>query len=724
MTEKDIKTGADDASSTATKNESFVIDAEFEGMVGQLVPTTDNVDTPALTFRVWVLGTFFCCAVAFANQILFLFRTNPIAISSFVTVLLSYPLGRIMAATLPGYKFNLFGIEVNLNPGPFSVKEHVLINVFGSTGSSSIYAFYNLGAQEVFFDLKLGTGWDLLFIFASATMGFGLAGICRRFLIRPSNMIWPAVLPSVALFTAFHKTATKGNASDGHKHMSQIKFFGIAAVAMTLWQTLGPGYLSKMLVNLPLLCWIAPKDNLVLQRLGSPKWGVGIMSLSLDWGVIGSTPMAIPFWASVNNFVSWALFAWLLVPLAWQGNWFKQGPWPAETGLNATHLFDGKGIRFQAREAVDPKTRTLNESLFLKRVSPIHFTPLFASAYFGHISSLVASIVHTTLFFGPDIARRFKNAKYDKDDIHCKLIDKYPEVPESWFYGFFIVTGRAHHRCRPMGRYRLAHLGHVPRHRACHCRYRSHRCHLCHSGCTLGLNVVSQFVIGLIIPGRPIFMMAFKCVCFAVSWQCRDLLIDLKIGHYMKVPPRHIFIAQLTSQFIAGFVAYGAYRFWMADPIHTEWIQKLGRVQGIGADWGSANLHTYYSAALIWGAIGAKRFFFDTQYAPVIWLGALCGLLLPIVLWIGHKYVGGQWWVLAHPAILLSPNGPGPTTSGYLPTFIVAFIFQFVAYRYRQAWWARYNYVLATAFDVGVSLVALVTGISQIEGPEWYVSSR
>ncbi|ORZ37375.1 OPT oligopeptide transporter protein-domain-containing protein [Catenaria anguillulae PL171] len=634
MTEKDLKDVKASTEGEVEQQKSFVIDEEFESMIADLVPTTDDMDTPSLTFRVWVLGLIFCCGVAFANQI-FLFRTNQIVLSSFVTVLLSYPLGRIMAATLPSYKLNIFGYVLDTNPGPFSVKEHVLINVWGSTGSSGIYAFYNLGAQEIFYDLKLGAFWDLLFIFASSTMGFGLAGICRLYLI-------------------------------------------------------GPGYMSKMLQYIPLLCWIAPKSNTFLQQLGSPKWGPGVLSLTLDWTTFGSAAMAIPFWSAMNQFISWVLFAWLLGPLAWQQNWFGQGPWPKLVPYNSTGLFDGKGVRFSAAQVIRKTDRALDEEKFKAR-GVIHMTPFFASAYFGHMASLFAAITHTWIFYGADIMARVRNAKYDKDDIHCKLIDKYPEVPDSWYWVFFAITGVL---ITVVGQFggidlpiwatllavALAIVGTVPTIMI-----------FATAGVTLGLNVVSQFTIGLI------------CVCFAVSWQCRDLLIDLKIGHYMKIPPRDIFISQLVSQFIAGF----------------QWVVDAGNAQGMGAEWGGLSFNTYYSASLIWGAIGAKRFFFETQYAPVIWVGVVAGITLPIVLKLGHKFVGGQMWILAHPAILLAPNGPGSNNGYALTSMIVSFFSQFYAYRYRQEWWKRYNYVLATAFDVGCAIVSLVIAFSGAEFLEW-----
>ena len=56
--------------------------------------------------------------MSFINVLLF-FRTNPVGLPATVAVLLSYPMGVAWATFLPRHSF--------LNPGPFSIKEHVLI---------------------------------------------------------------------------------------------------------------------------------------------------------------------------------------------------------------------------------------------------------------------------------------------------------------------------------------------------------------------------------------------------------------------------------------------------------------------------------------------------------------------------------------------------------------------------------------------------------------------
>ena len=51
-------------------------------------------------------------------------------------MLLSFPMGKLWALYAP--KVSLFGIS--LNPGPFTIKEHVIIYIMSGIGASPAYA--------------------------------------------------------------------------------------------------------------------------------------------------------------------------------------------------------------------------------------------------------------------------------------------------------------------------------------------------------------------------------------------------------------------------------------------------------------------------------------------------------------------------------------------------------------------------------------------------------
>ena len=53
-----------------------------------------------------------------------------------IPLLVSLPIGKLWARYLPNV--TLFGLE--LNPGPFTIKEHVITTIMASVGSSPAYA--------------------------------------------------------------------------------------------------------------------------------------------------------------------------------------------------------------------------------------------------------------------------------------------------------------------------------------------------------------------------------------------------------------------------------------------------------------------------------------------------------------------------------------------------------------------------------------------------------
>lgn len=92
--------------------------------VRSAVANTDDPDMPVTTARTWVIGVMWAIIIPGLNQFFF-FRFPAITITGIVAQLLSFPMGKAAAAYLPRWK--VFGISIN--PGPFTVKEHVLITV-------------------------------------------------------------------------------------------------------------------------------------------------------------------------------------------------------------------------------------------------------------------------------------------------------------------------------------------------------------------------------------------------------------------------------------------------------------------------------------------------------------------------------------------------------------------------------------------------------------------
>ena len=119
------------------------------------VPTTDDPNLPVLTFRMWFLGTLSCVVLSFLNQF-FWYRTEPLSITAISAQIAVVPLGQWMASTLPNRRM-LRGTrwEFSLNPGPFNVKEHVLITIFANAGAGSVYAIHIVTVVKIYFKKHL-----------------------------------------------------------------------------------------------------------------------------------------------------------------------------------------------------------------------------------------------------------------------------------------------------------------------------------------------------------------------------------------------------------------------------------------------------------------------------------------------------------------------------------------------------------------------------------------
>lgn len=60
-----------------------------------------------------------------------------------------------------------------------------------------------------------------------------------------------------------------------------------------------------------------------------------------------------------------------------------------------------------------------------------------------------------------------------------------------------------------------------------------------------GLNVITELIIGYLYPGKPLANVAFKTYGYISMSQALGFLSDFKLGHYMKIPPKAMFLVQV-----------------------------------------------------------------------------------------------------------------------------------------------------------------------------------
>ena len=126
--------------------------------VALVVPETDDPSLPVMTFRSWFLGLTSCVILIFLNTF-FIYRTQPLTISAILMQIAVLPIGKFMAATLPERKYSVLGWSFSLNPGPFNIKEHVIITVFAncgvSIGGGDAYSIGAITVMKVYYKQNL-----------------------------------------------------------------------------------------------------------------------------------------------------------------------------------------------------------------------------------------------------------------------------------------------------------------------------------------------------------------------------------------------------------------------------------------------------------------------------------------------------------------------------------------------------------------------------------------
>jgi hypothetical protein len=71
--------------------------------------------------------------------------------------------------------------------------------------------------------------------------------------------------------------------------------------------------------------------------------------------------------------------------------------------------------------------------------SPLYLPAAFAMTYFLAFALSTCVIVHTLLYHGRTLLNGFKRIRFEDDDIHLKLMQNYPEVPDWWYGTVFAI---------------------------------------------------------------------------------------------------------------------------------------------------------------------------------------------------------------------------------------------------------------------------------------------
>lgn len=252
-------------------------------------------DLPCNTIRAWTIGLTLVVVGASMNT-LFSLRAPSIGLGALVAQIVAWPMGHGWTKVMPTRKFRTFGIPWSLNPGPFNIKEHSIIMVMASVSFSVAYATDIILAQKVFYKQDFGIRWQLMLTVSTQSLGYGIAGMMRKFLVYPASMIWPGNLVSVTLMNAMYEPNAKLDPTVIGGRMPRYYWFGLITLCSFVYYFI-PGFFAKFLSSFAFMTWIFPNSPVVNQLFGYST-GLSFIPITFDWtqisGFVGS-PMVPPW---------------------------------------------------------------------------------------------------------------------------------------------------------------------------------------------------------------------------------------------------------------------------------------------------------------------------------------------------------------------------------------------------------------------------------------------
>ncbi|XP_034681528.1 oligopeptide transporter 4 [Vitis riparia] len=682
------------------------------------VTNTDDPSLPVWTFRMWFMGLFSCALLSFLDQF-FAYRTEPLIITQITVQVATLPIGHFMAAVLPTTRFRIPGFgsrSFSLNPGPFNMKEHVLISIFANAGSAfgsgSAYAVGIVTIIKAFYQRKISflSGW--LLIITTQVLGYGWAGLLRKYVVEPAHMWWPSSLVQVSLFRALHEKE--------EQRMTRAKFFVIALICSFSWYLI-PGYLFSTLTSISWVCWAFPK-SVTAQQLGSGMRGLGLGALTLDWTVVASflfSPLVSPFFAILNIFVGYVLLVYAVIPLAYWGfDMYNAHRFP----IFSSHLFTSQGQLYDIAAIVNDKFE-INRQKYEEQ-GRINLSIFFALSYGFGFATIASTLTHVALFYGSEICQRYRASYKGKEDIHTRLMRRYADIPSWWFYLLLVVTiAVSLALCIFLNdEVQMPWWGLIFAAAMAFIFTLPISIITATTNQTPGLNIITEYVMGVILPGRPIANVCFKTYGYMSMAQAVSFLNDFKLGHYMKIPPRSMFLVQFIGTILAGTINI-AVAWWLLTTIKNICQDELLPPD---SPWTCPGDRVFFDASVIWGLVGPKRIFGSLGNYPSMNWFFLGGALGPVVVWVFHKAFPKQSWIpLINLPVLLGATSmmPPATSLNYNSWILVGTIFNFFVFRYRKQWWQRYNYILSAAMDAGVAFMAVLLYFSlgiEEKGLSWW----
>ncbi|CAK7565986.1 MAG: hypothetical protein SEPTF4163_003917 [Sporothrix epigloea] len=402
-----------DAASDPSDNSPFA-------QVRASVAPVDNLLLSISTPRMWFLSTLFSILGSSTN-LFFSLRYPSVAITPVIALLFVHPIGlawdiffkraddppeefvdgvlvRNMSQHAHHINSRLGRLRLWLSQGTWNEKEHTCVYVSSNVSFGFAFATDVIVEQTHFYKQEVSIIYQLLLIISTQVIGYTFAGLSRRFLVRPSGMIWPSTLMSAAMFATLHKEENKP--ANGWRISRWHFFYAVFLGAFAFYFI--PGLLMPALSYFNVITWFAPK-NVVVANLFGVVSGLGLFPVTFDWAQIAyiGSPLLTPFWAAMNVVGGLVVVMWIIAPIAYYNNWLYSSFMP----ILSASVFDNKGEIYDVSRILTSNFMFDEEAY--RNYSRVFLPITYVLSYGVQFAGLSSLLTHTACWHGRDIWRQW-----------------------------------------------------------------------------------------------------------------------------------------------------------------------------------------------------------------------------------------------------------------------------------------------------------------------------
>ncbi|KIY50516.1 OPT superfamily oligopeptide transporter [Fistulina hepatica ATCC 64428] len=662
----------------------------------KILSTRDDYDLPILTFRTIFLGLGFSAFGSVLAQ-LYYFKPQTLTVSQGFLIIMIYFCGIFMDKCIPRW-----GPLKWINPGPFNIKEHATILIMASTASGSATAIQVISVQDLFYNNQMNAAVAIFTLLSSQLIGYSFAGLLQEALVYPSVCFWPTIITSANMFQALH--------FDGGLGSKRTKMFWGVFAAIFLWEIF-PQWIFPLLTGVSIFCLIDHSHATIRNIFGgaSNNEGMGLLALCFDWNLLGSSCLYTPLWTQLNEDIGICL-TYILMSAVYYGN-----------------IWHGKDFPFMSQDLFDSNGTVYNQTLILTdgkfdaakydEVGPAWFAATNTLSLITNNLAMGATAVHVFLFYWKDIKpfwmalNPWNKSTFIVHDEHYTAMKRYDKIPRWWFIGLLVLayaiaqvtdyTGDSHFPWWALTITLMLSLFFTTVY--------------CTTAALLGFQQFSgqldgfyQMIASYMVPGDPVANMYAALYGSQPTVQGMNLLGDLKIGQYIKIPPKVNFFAQVVGCIVGALLNY----VMMLSIIDSQRAALL-TVAGTRL-WSGQNAQSYNSNAVAWGALGREMFSPGKTYY-IVPIALAIGAALPIPGYVLHRlypkndiFANLNTGMITQYACYLSVGINTSVNMG----MVLGIASQWWFRRRHPRWFAKYNYIVAGALDGGTQVISFILNLA------------